>query len=68
MPRKRMASLRIVENSCDPRFRTSAFVAWLIVSTSRGFVQRAGATTGQITRPVAGFRMGQRRWQVDAYD
>lgn len=68
MPRKRMASLRIGANSCDPCFRTSTFVARLIVSTSPGFVQRAGATTGEITRPVAGFRMGQRRWLVDAYD
>lgn len=55
MPRKGMASLRIVANSCHPCFRTSTFLAWLIVSTSRGFMQRASATTGEITRPVAAF-------------
>ncbi|ESX12367.1 hypothetical protein X767_30940 [Mesorhizobium sp. LSJC264A00] len=42
-------------------------LAWLIVSTSRGLIQRDAATTREITRPVKGFRMRTRRWLVDAY-
>jgi integrase len=45
-------------NSGELCFKASTLLAWLIVSMLRGFRQRAAATTGEITWPVSGSRIG----------